>query len=115
MLSCAKGLKKKNNIGRVVFLASVQEEVGLRGATIGSYRIKPDIAVAIDVTHAITPMVDKSDGFPLGSGCAIAVGPNIDQNIANHLKSLQKKIRYHTPLRLPREAQAPMAGQYRFS
>lgn len=97
LLSCAKRLKEeKNNIGRVVFLASVQEEVGLRGATIGSYRIKPDIAVAIDVTHAITPMVDKSDGFPLGSGCAIAVGPNIDQNIANHLKKLteENKIPY---------------------
>ena len=91
LIACAKQLKGRSDIGTIVFLASVQEEVGMRGATVGAYSMKPDIAVAIDVTHGITPMVTASEGFPLGSGCAIAVGPNIDTNLANLLIKIAKK------------------------
>ncbi len=45
----------------VVFCASVQEERGSIGASIGTYGIKPDMGIAIDVTHAPTPGVDPLD------------------------------------------------------
>lgn len=56
-------------------VASVQEEVGLRGATIGAYGIHPDIGVALDVTLAVdgpgsTPQFQIS---ALGQGAAIKV------------------------------------------
>lgn len=56
-------------------VATVQEEVGLRGATTGAYGIRPDIGVALDVTLA----VDTPGGTPqfqvtaLGEGAAIKV------------------------------------------
>ncbi len=56
-------------------VASVQEEVGLRGATTGAYGIRPDIGVALDVTLAVdgpgsTPQFQIS---ALGQGAAIKV------------------------------------------
>ena len=55
--------------------ASVQEEVGLRGAGVAAKAIRPDIAIAVDVTHGDTPDADKKV-FPLGKGPAILIGPN---------------------------------------
>lgn len=37
---------------KIVAVASTQEEVGLRGATVASYAVEPDISVALDVTIA---------------------------------------------------------------
>mgnify|MGYP002647261134 CR=1 FL=1 len=91
LLLCAKALKEKGFKGRVVFLLSVQEEVGMRGAQVGSYNIKPDMAVVVDVTHGITPMVNAGDGFPLGSGAALGAGPNIDPKIFEGLKAVCEK------------------------
>lgn len=55
------------------FVACVQEEVGLRGATTAAYGVNPDIGIAIDVTLACdTPGVDKEEQVTtLGGGVAI--------------------------------------------
>lgn len=57
------------------FVASVQEEVGLRGATTAAFGVDPDIGIAIDVTLACdTPGVTKDDAVTeLGKGVAIKV------------------------------------------
>lgn len=40
---------------------AVQEEIGLRGSEMISRRLKPDVAVVIDVTHDTqSPMYDKN-------------------------------------------------------
>lgn len=59
----------------IYFVACVQEEVGLRGATTASYSVNPDIGIAIDVTLACdTPGVDKDDAVTtFGGGAAIKV------------------------------------------
>lgn len=59
----------------VYFVATVQEEVGLKGARTSSYGISPDAALAIDVTIASdVPGVAKSEWFTrLGQGPAIKV------------------------------------------
>lgn len=43
-------LMKKNYDSDMYFVFSVQEEVGLRGATVAAYNIKPDIALVIEGT-----------------------------------------------------------------
>lgn len=91
LLLCAKKLCETGFKGKTAFLLSVQEEVGLRGAQTGSYNLMPDMAVVVDVTHGITPMVGSSDGFPLGSGAALGAGPNIDPHIFSRLKSVCEK------------------------
>lgn len=43
-------LMKENYENDIYFVFSVQEEVGLRGATVASYNIKPDLALVIEGT-----------------------------------------------------------------
>jgi endoglucanase len=64
----------------LIFQFAAQEEIGVRGATVGSYRITPDIGIALEVTHAIDfPGVSKDKFYEcnLGSGVSISVGPNL--------------------------------------
>lgn len=73
-------------------VAAVQEEVGCRGAKTAAYTISPDLAVAIDVCHAITP--DNSENaFLVGSGTVISVGPNIHPRLAQRLFDTAKQHR----------------------
>ncbi|MDD5092391.1 MAG: M42 family metallopeptidase [Candidatus Wallbacteria bacterium] len=88
--------KKKLNY-RVLGVATTQEEIGLRGATVAAYNIKPDLAIALDVTHAIDyPDISKKKfgDISLGKGGAIVRGPNIHPWISNRLieTARQKKI-----------------------
>lgn len=66
-------------------VATVQEEVGLKGAITSAYGIAPDIAVALDVTFA-TQYNDSDPGvFELDKGPTIGVGPNIHPDLAKRL------------------------------
>ena len=69
---------------------SVQEEVGLRGAKVTSFGIYPDMAIAIDVCHAVTPDNSKN-AYDAGSGTVITIGPNIHPRIADKLFEISKK------------------------
>ena len=74
----------------VVAVFSVQEEVGLRGAKVASYTIKPDICIAVDVAHASDyPGIDKHkfNDISLGNGPVIPFG-------SNFTLSVQKKLIY---------------------
>lgn len=59
----------------IYFVASVQEEVGLRGAQTAAYGIDPDIGIAIDTTLCCdTPGISKDDAVTqFGQGVAIKV------------------------------------------
>jgi endoglucanase len=58
---------------QVFYVFSVQEEVGLRGATTAAYGIDPDIGIALDVTlSGDTPKSIKME-VGLGKGPAIKV------------------------------------------
>ncbi len=88
-------LKNEDLDAQVYAVAAVQEEVGCRGAKTAAFSVNPDLAVAIDVTHAITP--DNSEGaFKTGSGVVIATGPNIHPKLYNKLISLceENNIKY---------------------
>lgn len=74
----------------IVVVASAQEELGCRGATVAGYKVNPDWAIAVDVTHATTPGADKSSTFDAGSGAAIGVGPNMTKKMSDALISVAK-------------------------
>ena len=63
-------------------MASVQEEVGVRGAAPGVFAIAPDWCIVIDVDHAKTP---DSKPFEvkneLGGGLVISRGPNMNKEL----------------------------------
>lgn len=71
-----EGLRKlgKHQVS-VLAVATVQEEVGLRGATTSAYHVQPDVAIALDTTLAVdTPGMPETEAVTrLGDGVAIKV------------------------------------------
>jgi tetrahedral aminopeptidase len=93
--------KMKKNPDDVYAVATVQEEVGVRGARTASYRIDPDIGIAIDVTIAAdTPGVEEKDYTTrLGQGTAIKILDSLsisNPKLVKFLRALadRKKIKY---------------------
>lgn len=77
MKICLEELKRMHHTHDVVAVTTTQEEVGLRGALTSAHALNPDLAVAIDVTHASTPDTKGQVNIELGKGPTIALGPNI--------------------------------------
>jgi putative aminopeptidase FrvX len=78
----------------LIFVFATQEEIGVRGATVGAYKISPDIAIAVEVTHAIDfPGISKDKYFEskLGSGVSISVGPNLYPKLTKLLINVAKE------------------------
>jgi len=75
-------------------VSAVQEEIGLRGAKTAAFSIDPDVAIAIDVTHAFDiPDADKRKGADicLGKGPVIVRGPNINRKVYQRLVAVAKE------------------------
>jgi putative aminopeptidase FrvX len=77
----------KDNIPfSLYFVNSVQEEVGLRGASIISNNIKPDLAIVVDVTHDTnSPFYNKVKygDIKCGKGPVLNYAPSIQNNLLN--------------------------------
>jgi endoglucanase len=69
----------------IVAVATVQEEIGLRGATAASYNVNPDISIALDTTIACDhPGPTDADSVTrLGDGVAIKI---MDASVICHPK-----------------------------
>jgi putative aminopeptidase FrvX len=76
--------------------ATVQEETGLLGAKTAAYHIKPDIAIALDVTFAPQPGVDAADASEFNGGPAIGVGPNFHPKLVDKLRETAKRYEIKT-------------------
>jgi endoglucanase len=65
----------KNNTHDIYAVGSVQEEVGLRGATTSAYEINPDIGIACDIMGAMdTPGCPEHESITcLGGGIALSI------------------------------------------
>lgn len=74
----------------LVCLISAQEEVGHRGAFVGSYRMEPDMAIVVDVTHGKTPDAPEVE-TKCGNGVVIEFGPNMNRSLTNELITLAKE------------------------
>ena len=80
------------------FVACVQEEVGLRGATTAAYGVDPDIGIAIDTTLCCdTPGVSKEDTvteWGKGVGIKVMDGASIShRGLFEEFASIAKKKR----------------------
>ncbi len=84
-LELAKARQPKAAIFAV---ATVQEEVGLRGARTSAFGINPQVGLAVDVTHASDyPTADpkRSGDIKLGAGPVVTFGPTINPRVADLL------------------------------
>jgi putative aminopeptidase FrvX len=75
--SCLEHLSAMRHTWDVHAVATVQEEVGLKGALTSAFGIAPDIGIALDVTHGNMLGVSEVDSVNIGGGPAIGFGPNI--------------------------------------
>jgi putative aminopeptidase FrvX len=83
-----ESLRRANESGEMVgsfaAVAAVQEEIGLFGARTAAFEVRPDIAIAVDVTHATdAPGVDEKElgASPLGSGPVIGRGSTLSPKV----------------------------------
>jgi len=73
----------------VVAVATVQEEIGGVGARAAAFSLEPDVAVAIDVTHATdTPGLEKKlhGDVPLGGGPSLSAGSYVHRGVMERLR-----------------------------
>lgn len=94
LLSVLHNVIETETLYNIVFVLSVQEELGLRGARIAGYRINPDICIAVDATHATDyPTVDKKKNgdIRLNCGCVIPIGANFNMELHNQLRIIAKQ------------------------
>ncbi|SDK48803.1 M42 family metallopeptidase [Natronincola ferrireducens] len=87
---CLKELDNINHDMDVYCVATVQEEVGTRGAITSTYGINPDVGIAIDVGFGKTPELNKFDTIEMMKGPAITMGPNIHPKIFEKLREVAK-------------------------
>lgn len=80
-------------------VATVQEEVGLRGARTSTYGVDPDVGIALDVTFATDhPGMEKRryGDIKVGGGPVLSRGANVNPVVYDRLVSVaeKKKIPY---------------------
>mgnify|MGYP002732661364 CR=1 FL=1 len=90
LLLAAERLQAVKHEADVYFVCSTQEEVGAYGAWVSAFDIDPDLAVAIDVTHAPIPGSRPNTTVPLDAP-AITYGPYIQPKLLERLKDTAKR------------------------
>ena len=89
-----KYLQKEKIVPALFVAATVQEEIGLRGAHTSAYGVNPQVGIAVDVTHATDhPGIDnrKEGEIKLGGGPVILRGANANSKVVELLINAAKK------------------------
>ena len=86
-----KKLKNFSHSPDLYFVASTQEEVGLRGARTAAQTILPDMAIALDVGFGKSAEGADDGDILLGEGPELVCGPNINRKMFENLKETAKK------------------------
>lgn len=84
-------LNKINHDAHVYAVATVQEEVGVRGAIVSTYGIAPDLGVAVDVSHGDFPGAAEHEVSTMGKGVAVASGPNVHPYLEKKLTDMAEE------------------------
>lgn len=90
-------LKGKSHAADLFAVGTAGEEFGgLSGAVTTTYAIKPDVAIAVDVTFGQHPGAE-ADSFPLAGGPTIGVGPNCSPKLVKLMRRTAEElgIPYH--------------------
>jgi putative aminopeptidase FrvX len=88
---CLEELQKKTHTWDVWAVATVQEEVTYLGAYGSAFQLRPQLAVAVDVTFAKGPGVNGWESFPLGKGVGLCIGPNMHPFLHARLKEVAER------------------------
>jgi putative aminopeptidase FrvX len=73
-------------------MATAQEEINYGGAATSAFQLRPDLAIAIDVTFAKGPGANGWDTFELDKGVTFGHGPNIHPYLFKEFKELAERL-----------------------
>ena len=85
-----QALRARDHAWDFYAVATVQEEVGVKGAITSAYGLAPEIAIALDVTFAPQHDDEGPGTFTLGKGPTIAGGPNFHPQVVERLQAAAK-------------------------
>jgi endoglucanase len=77
LIEALRILGSRSHAWDIYAVVTVQEEIGLRGATTAAFQVAPDVGIALDVTYAEQPGAPAEESLPMGGGPAIGLGPNL--------------------------------------
>ncbi len=91
LVRCMKALNTMQHSWDVYAVATSQEEMGLRGATVSAYGTAPDIAIAVDVGFGQQQGVEEKEAISMDEGGAIGIGPNFHPLMVQRLIETAEK------------------------
>ncbi len=96
VLEAARLLAKLKPQAEVHAVATVQEEIGLRGARTAAFGVDPQVGMAVDVTFAtdypsMGDAVKKYGKINVGKGVVITRGPNVNPKLFNLMVKTAEK------------------------
>jgi len=95
LLLCAEELKNRLHDADVYYVLSAREERDSFGAQMAAERIRPDLAVILDVTHGTMPGCAEGETFPMDA-TVISVGPNTHRKLAAYIKEYADRLNMKT-------------------
>ncbi len=90
IMTALKMVAARKPSSAVYGVSSVQEEIGLRGAQTSAYNVNPQVAIAVDVTHATDcPGIDQNQfgKISIGGGPVVVRGANANPRVFDLLIS----------------------------
>ena len=87
VLKTAENLAESELDADIYYVFSCGEEFDMSGANIAANVIKPDICIAVDVTHGVT--ADNSESaYKCGEGPSYSMGPNISKKLVKIIEKV---------------------------
>ncbi len=102
---CLQELQTRVHAWDVWAVATAQEETNLAGAATSAFQLRPDLAIAIDVTFGKGPGFNEYSAFEINKGPTIGFGPNVHPGLYEAIKKAadEVEIPYHTEV-MPRHS-----------
>ena len=91
-------LRKREHAWDFYAVATVQEEVGAKGALTSAFGLAPTLAIALDVTFAKQSDDSGSGTFAFDRGPTVGLGPNFHPQVLQKLRDTAKSEEIQTTL-----------------
>jgi endoglucanase len=89
---CLQELQTRVHAWDVWAVATTQEEETMGGARTSAFQLRPELAVAVDVTWGKSPGSADHLTFPLGKGLTLGWGPNVHPGLHQSIKKTAEDI-----------------------
>ena len=95
LLECAMEMQRRMHDADIYYVCSSREETDCLGAITSAYKIQPDLAIVLDVTHGSMEGCAPGETCPLDV-TPLAVGPNLHEKLTALIRENAEKLRMKT-------------------